>query len=108
MAHYYIAKDFALKAGFEIGFLTSAHKEWDQAELTYNRVSNITTYGTPTSHKVNLKDEAKTTLLSIPVGASYEYEHVVLDARYHIPLNKSMKNIDTYNHLFTMTVGYRF
>lgn len=108
MTHYYVVKDLALKAGLELGLLTTANKEWDQTELTYNRVNNITSFGTPTSHKISLKDQAKTTILSIPVGASYEYEHVVLDARYHIPLTKPMKNIDTYNHLFTMTVGYRF
>lgn len=108
MAHYYVAKDFALKCGIEIGFLTTVNQEWDQAEFTYNKVSNITTFDTPTSHKISLKDKAKSTILSIPVGASYEYEHVVLDARYHISLTNSMKNIDTHNRLFTMTVGYRF
>ena len=108
MANYYVVKDFAIKAGLEIGFITTAKTEWDQTELTYNPLTNVTTFGTPTTHEMDLKDESKTTTMAIPVGASYEYEHVVLDARYHIPLTKSMKNNDTHNRLFTFTVGYRF
>ena len=57
---------------------------------------------------MDLKDEAKSVMFALPVGVSYEYEQVVLDARYHFPLTKAMETIDTRNRLFTLTVGYRF
>ena len=46
--------------------------------------------------------------LSIPVGLSYEFEQVVLDARYHLGLTKVSEGFDWRNSAFTFTVGYRF
>lgn len=108
MAHYYVAQGFAVKAGVELGFLTTAKRKWDQTEFTVNNETNVTTYGKPQSCEMDLKDEAKSVMLALPVGVSYEYEQVVLDARYHFPLTKAMETIDTRNRLFTLTVGYRF
>lgn len=108
MAHYSVGKGFSVKAGVELGFLISAKKEWDQTAFTVNEETNITTYDKPSSYEVELKSDAKGFILSIPVGVSYEYERVVLDARYHFPLNKAMRFTDTRNRLFTFTVGYRF
>lgn len=108
MAHYYVAQGFAVKAGVELGFLTTAKREWDQTEFTVNSETNVTTYSQPKSYEMDLKDEAKSVMLALPVGVSYEYEQVVLDARYHFPLTKAMETIDTRNRLFTLTVGYRF
>ena len=108
MAHYYVAQGFAVKAGVELGLLTTAKREWDQTEFTVNNETNVTTYGKPQSCEMDLKDEAKSVMLALPVGVSYEYEQVVLDARYHFPLTKAMETIDTRNRLFTLTVGYRF
>ena len=108
MAHYSVGKGFSVKAGVELGFLTSAKKQWDQTAFTVNEETNITTYDKPSSYEVELDSDAKGFILSIPVGVSYEYERVVLDARYHFPLNKAMRFTDTRNRLFTFTVGYRF
>lgn len=108
MAHYYVAQGFSVKAGVELGFLTTAKREWDQTEYTLNRETNVTTFGKPQRCEMDLKNEAKSVAFAIPVGVSYEYEQVVLDARYHIPLTKAMETIDTRNRLFTLTVGYRF
>lgn len=53
---------------------------------------------------------AKKVNVSIPVGLSYEYMNVILDARYHIGLTKVNKADagDSKNKVFTFTVGYRF
>ena len=53
---------------------------------------------------------AKKVNVSIPVGLSYEYMNVILDARYHIGLTKVNKvdGRDSKNKVFTFTVGYRF
>ena len=48
--------------------------------------------------------------LSIPVGASYEYMNVILDARYNLGLTNIYKYdlIKSKNRVITVTVGYRF
>ena len=47
--------------------------------------------------------------LSIPVGLSYEYNRVTLDARYNIGLTKLYSGIDdsSRNSVITVTLGYK-
>ena len=68
----------------------------------------VTVYTKPEYFDCDLKPALSSVSVAIPVGVSYEYEQVVLDARYHFPLTKAMETIDTRNRLFTLTVGYRF
>lgn len=56
-------------------------------------------------------DAAKTFDFTIPVGLSYEYSNVVLDARYNWGLTKVMDISDDYspkNSVFQITLGYKF
>ena len=53
-------------------------------------------------------DDAKTIDLSIPVGLSYEYQGIVFDARYNIGVTKIADNVDHYNNVIQITVGYKF
>ena len=47
--------------------------------------------------------------LSIPVGISYEYENVVLDARYNVGvLNAYKYGLTARNKVFEVSVGYKF
>lgn len=46
--------------------------------------------------------------LSIPVGLSYEYQGIVFDARYNIGVTKIADNVDHYNNVIQITVGYKF
>ena len=47
--------------------------------------------------------------LSIPVGISYEYENVVLDARYNVGVLNAYKYVLTArNKVFEVSVGYKF
>ena len=46
--------------------------------------------------------------MAIPLGISYEYGHVVMDARYNFPLTKAEKEIGSKNKCFTFSVGYKF
>jgi hypothetical protein len=49
--------------------------------------------------------------LGIPVGLSYEYKNVVLDARYYFGLTKidnTENPEDVRNRYFSVTLGYRF
>ena len=52
--------------------------------------------------------DAKTVDFSIPVGLSYEYSNVVLDARYNWGLTKTYEGVDSKNSVFQITLGYKF
>ena len=78
--NYYVVNGLALKAGVQPGFMIAK----DKAE------------------GVNTFD------LSIPVGASYEYQNFVFDARYNIGVTKIVDGADGYNNVIQLTVGYKF
>ena len=87
LANYYVYKGLAVKAGVQPGFLLSA-KMGDN----------------------DIKDNMKKFDFSIPVGVSYEYMNIVLDARYNIGLTKGNKEGDKSqkNSVFQITLGYKF
>lgn len=88
LANYYVIPGLAIKAGIQPGFLMSA-KDKDGNSL---------------------KDEMKKVDISIPLGASYEFENFVIDARYNLGLTKGNKNgsASNKNSVLMFTVGYKF
>ena len=78
--NYYAAKNFALKAGLQPGFMVSKDNARD----------------------VNTFD------LVVPVGMSYEFDNFVLDARYNIGVTKVPKHGDGYTNTIQITIGYKF
>lgn len=78
--NYYPVAGLALKAGLQPGFLVNKDD----------------------------MDDAKTVDLSIPVGLSYEYRGIVFDARYNIGVTKIADNVDHYNNVIQITLGYKF
>jgi hypothetical protein len=48
-------------------------------------------------------------MLSVPVGLSYEYNRVVLDARYNIGITDLFKGEGKMrNNVIQLTLGYKF
>ncbi len=89
LAQFYPVKGLAIKAGLQPAFKVSAKAKVD-------------------SESAKLED-VKGFNLSIPVGLSYEYANVVLDARYNIGLTKLVKDADQgRNSTFAITLGYKF
>jgi hypothetical protein len=82
MANVYVLKGFAVKLGVQPGFLVHDN--------------------------LNGTVEAKSFDFSIPVGLSYEYKNIVLDARYIHGLTKVANHLDEKNSLFQFTLGYKF
>ena len=78
--NYYVVNGLALKAGVQPGFMIAK----DDAE------------------EVNTFD------FSIPVGISYEYMNICLDARYNIGCTKVWKDVKGCNSVFQITLGYKF
>lgn len=116
MANYYVVKGLALKAGVQLSFLTGATTEYNMVHITRNIETGetLTPYNPDDEQTVigeyynESTDAYKKIDVSIPVGLSYEYMNVVLDARYNIGLTKLYKATDSKNRFFSLTVGYKF
>jgi hypothetical protein len=91
MANVYVAPGLAVKLGVQPGFNVNSKFE-------------TTVAGTTGSTDI----DAKSVDFSIPVGLSYEYKNVVLDARYNWGLTKVFDNRDYKNSVFQFTLGYKF
>ena len=92
MCNVYFAKGLAVKAGVQPGFKASS-----KVKAEFGGESASASY-----------DGLKSFDFSIPVGLSYEYNNVVLDARYDWGLTKTFKDLDNKNTVFQFTVGYKF
>ena len=109
LAHVYVSKDLALSIGCQPSFLTkaTAHAEMQDYEtdgkggIKYDK--NVVSEG-------DAKSLFKKTAFAIPVGISYEYENVMLTARYNIGLSKVYNHDlgDSKNKIITVSVGYKF
>ncbi len=118
MANIYIpqVKGLAVKIGIQTGLLIGSKMEESYALVTYpdidyedNRLhTSDTDY---TFGNLWLSDVCKSVDFGIPVGLSYEYRNVVLDARYYFGLtriDKTENPEDCRNRYFSFTLGYRF
>ena len=119
----YLTDNFALKAGVQLGFMLSAKFKYNVVSGLYDKLNpgNIIYYdadGNPAqegsdvylAEEIDAKESYKHFDISIPVGFSYEYENVILEAQYRIGLSKL--NLDGYadklrSSVFSVTVGYR-
>ena len=98
-ANYYVAPGLAIKAGIALNFLSTAKLDgYDEFEYGFGIVSV----------KSKVKDLYKSTFFSIPVGASYEINDFVFDARYNFGVSKAAKGGDGSFNALTFTVGYKF
>ena len=94
LANVYVAEGLAIKAGVQPGFKLS---------------SKFTVEAEGASATKDLdKDAFKSFDFAIPVGISYEYANVCLDARYNIGLTSVTEGSDSKNSVFQITLGYKF
>lgn len=105
MVSTYVAPNFAVKVGVQMGINTSARMECAVATFTRNDAGIASTESV---EKTKTDVKVKKTDFAIPVGISYEYMNVILDARYNIGLTKVYDDIDGRNSVLTFNVGYRF
>ena len=104
LANFHVAEGLAVKVGIQPGFLIN-----DKIEVSANGVSA----------EIGLKDAYRAAGLdadipsvdfAIPLGISYEFSHVVLDARYNFHLTNaiSIMGESTKHSVFQITLGYKF
>lgn len=92
LANVYVVKGLAVKLGIQPGF----------------NVSNKVSAKVSSSKLEEDIDGIKSFDFSIPVGLSYEYNNVVLDARYNFGCTKIVDDSDSKNSVFQITLGYKF
>ena len=105
MANVYVLPGLSLKAGVQPGFRMKAKVKTDGTTYDmdkYYALAKGLGVGYEDDFKVNKFD------LSIPVGIAYEYQNVVLEARYNWGVTKIMDNDSFYNRVFQLTLGYKF
>ena len=103
MANFYILPGLSLKAGVQPSYRMKAKVKTDGATYDMDQFyALLSRTGIEEDFKVKKFD------LSIPVGISYEYQNVVLEARYNWGVTKIMDNDSFYNRVFQLTLGYKF
>lgn len=90
MANVYVVKGLAVRLGVQPGFNIS----------NKIKVNNLDAVENPA--------KAQSVDVSIPVGLSYEYNNLQLDARYNWGVSKAFKLTDAKNSVFQITLGYKF
>ena len=111
MANVYVAPGLAVKAGVQMGILLAAKFKYKSQSINTVIIDGKEQkeYGDIVKHSESMKDQMHTIDFAIPVGLSYEYENVVLDARYYYGLTKVFKvEYKSKTSVFTFTVGYKF
>ena len=103
LANFHVAKGLAFKLGIQPGFRVN-----DKVEVSANGVTAEVDLKMA-FRESGLNADVNSYDFAIPLGVSYEFSHVVLDARYNFGLGDVPKYFvgGTYNSL-TFTVGYKF
>lgn len=101
--NYYVLPGLAIKAGVQPGFRVKAKAKTGGASMDLDEVYSSISKLIGEEVKISKFD------FSIPVGISYEYKNIVLDARYNWGLIKLVNIGDAfYNRVFQLTLGYKF
>lgn len=113
MVNAYVSQGLALKTGIQIGFMLDARAKDDETLMTKTTTNGSTTitHGETESMNYNVNSYFNKVDLSIPVGVSYEYMNVIMDARYNFGLSKIFNytgSPNSKNNFLTVTFGYRF
>lgn len=117
MAHLAVLPGLSFNAGVQMGYLLSAKGRATLSQFTVDKEGKAHYQTDEKGHLLYAYTEKYDNLsltkrfdVSIPVGFSLEYSHVVLDARYNFGLTKMNKHPQESmkNKVFTFTVGYVF
>ena len=111
LANIYIPqmRGLAVKIGLQFGVLVKDEMEAEIEGLVVNLEDNMT-YPFKMRTMDKKTDVIKSVDFGIPVGLSYEYKNIVLDARYFFGLSKIDNTADAenvHNRYFSVTLGYR-
>ena len=99
--NYYLVDGLAIKAGVQPSFRVKTRLKVDDRKMDLDEALNFL-FGIQevTLNKFDF---------SIPIGFSYEYNNIVIDARYNFGLIKLFKGFDnsSRNSVIALTLGYK-
>ena len=100
-ANYYVLPGLAIKAGVQPAFRVKTNMKVEGQTYDLDKVLNY--LFDDFDVKINKFD------LSIPVGLSYEYNGLTLDARYNFGITKVFSGVDNSirNQVIVITLGYK-
>lgn len=106
---YRIAKGFSVKAGLQLGLLLGGKEKMSYTDITILD-GGTRKQGNAVPRETDVKDVYKSVDLSIPLALSYEFENVILDARYNFGLTRihQLDVVKSRNSVIQLSVGYRF
>lgn len=106
---YHIAKGFSVKAGLQLGLLLGGKEKMSYTDITILD-GGTRKQGNAVPRETDVKDVYKSVDLSIPLALSYEFENVILDARYNFGLTRihQLDAVKSRNSVIQLSVGYRF
>lgn len=106
---YRIANGFSVKAGLQLGMLLSAKDHMATTDIILHEGGGRE-QGKAVEQTTDLYDDCKKVDFSIPLAVSYEFENVVLDARYNFGLSRihQLDIVKSRNSVVQLSVGYRF
>ena len=115
LANFYVWKGLAVKTGLQVGFLVNDKMNAlvEMAAVTKPVFDVLTPLSENvfTSYSVEESDICKSVVFGIPVGLSYEYKNITLDARYYFGLTR-MDDVEddapARNRCLSITLGYKF
>ena len=109
LAHVYVSKGLAFSVGCQPSFLTKATSHTEMQEYETDGKGGIK-YDKNEVSEGDVKHWYKKTAFAIPVGIRYEYENVMLTARYNFGLSNVYGHDlgDSKNRIITVSVGYKF
>ena len=114
LANFYVGRGLAIKAGVQMGILVNDKWTYRYDYVAYYSLGEP--YFIPGqedgSHtRAKMTDFCKGIDFGIPVGLSYEYKNICLDARYYFGLT-NMNNVEDsevmHNRVLSITLGYKF
>ena len=99
--NYYVVEGLAIKAGVQPSFRMKTQMKEGDTKLDLDNALDMY-FGNEAS--INRFD------LAIPVGLSYEFHRITVDARYNFGLVKVFKGTKNnyYNRYISLTLGYKF
>lgn len=91
LVNYYLVKGLAIKTGVQVGFHVFCKEHID-------------------GYYIAVEHEKNKVAFSIPIGISYEWRKIVLDARYTLGFTDMISNPgeSSKNRAFSVTLGYKF
>ena len=106
MGGYEIASGLRVKAGVQLGYLLKA--DFTSSSIITMTADDGVKLIEPNETDIDVMDTFKKVDVCIPVGISYEFSNVVVEARYLIGVTTNSDLVKARNSGFVFTVGYGF